>query len=665
MAFPDRPVRPLSGLLPAVLVALLFAAPAHALRVATWNLLDYAAGDGGVHYRQASARLVLAGLEPDIIVTQELNDAAARDSFLLNVLGVVEPGEWTSAYLDVNGEGMGLFWKPAAVTVTNVSAFATSGGPRKVLQCLVKPAGYVNKAGWFRLYSFHLKAGQGGTDSTTRRLECTDIRTTLNNVVQTVVGSNFLIGGDSNFYGAWEGGYLRLTESQADNDGRCRDYQPITGTWHTNPGYARYHTQAACNYCPDDAGLVSPLIVSYSGGGMDDRFDLLLSSYSMQDSSGLDLVGYVPYGNDGNHYNQDINASGNVAVGYDVATALWTMSDHLPVLAVLQLPAKLAAVSRLDFGTVITGASAQRALAVTNIATVPGDSLRYGLAAPAGFSAASGTFVLGAGGAGGEQTITMDTGAAGARSGTLTLASNDPDTLSKAVLLSGGVLRHAVASLESLAVVTAATLDFGELPKSSFTDRLVRAYDLGYDALQARLSVGDGAIVGGDGRFSIAGGFQPALVAGAPAAFAIHFDTTGVVTDSTYEATLTLTCADEALPGALAQPDLVVTLRARALDTNTGVPGGPPPALRFYPPRPNPSAGALVLAFDLPAATPVQLDVFDLSGRRIAGLLSGTVEAGRHEIRWQPTNGKPSAGLYFVRFSVPGLTRTERIVTLP
>jgi hypothetical protein len=88
-------------------------------------------------------------------------------------------------------------------------------------------------------------------------------------------------------------------------------------------------------------------------------------------------------------------------------------------------------------------------------------------------------------------------------------------------------------------------------------------------------------------------------------------------------------------------------------------------ALRFYPPRPNPSASALVLAFDLPAVTPVQLDVFDLSGRRIASLLSGTVEAGRHEVRRQPTNGKPSAGLYFVRFSVPGLTRTERIVTLP
>lgn len=664
MAFPDRPAPRLSRILPAALLALFLAAPAHALRVVTWNMLDYTAGDGGVAYRQPSARLVVAGLEPDIIVAQEMNDAAARDSFLLNVLGVLEPGEWTSQYLDVTGEGAGLFWKPAVVGISNVAAFTTATGPRKVLQCLVKPVGYVDKAGWFRLYSFHLKAGLTVTDSATRRLQCTDIRTTLNNVVQTVVGPNFIIGGDSNFYGSWEGGYARLTESQADNDGRTRDRTPITGTWNSS-AYAVHHTQAACSYCPDDAGLISPAIVSYSGGGMDDRFDLWLSSYTMQDSSGLDIVGYVPYGNDGYHFNQDINASGNAAVGYAIATALWTMSDHLPVLAVVQLPSKLAAASQLAFGPVIAGATAQQALAVTNVATVPGDSLRYGLAAPAGFGAAAGTFVLAAGSATGEQTITMDTGTAGAKSGTLTLASNDPDTSSKAVLLSGTVLRHAVASLDSLAVLTADTLDFGELPVSSFTDRTVLVYDQGYDAQQARLSVSDGVITGGDGHFSIVGGFQATLVAGAPATFTIRFDTTGVVIDSTYEAGLTFTCADENLPGAQAQPDLVVTLRARAVDSNASVPGTLPSALRFYPPRPNPSAGAFHLSFDLPVATQVHLDVFDLSGRRVANLLSGKVEAGRHELRWQPLGRNVAAGLYFVRFSVPGLTRTERIVTLP
>jgi endonuclease/exonuclease/phosphatase family metal-dependent hydrolase len=662
MAFPDRPASALRRILPVALLALLAAAPAHALRVVTWNLLDYVGGDGSVEYRQASARTVIAGLEPDILVTQEMNNAAARDSFLLNVLGVVEPGEWTSAYLDVTGEGMGLFWKPAVVSVSNIAAFATTTGPRKVLQSLVKPVGYVNKAGWFRLYSFHLKAGD--TDSATRRLQCTEIRTTLNNVVQTVVGPNFLIGGDSNFYGSWEGGYIRLTESQADDDGRGRDYTPITGTWNSS-SYARHHTQSACSYCPDQTGLVLPTVVDYSGGGMDDRFDLWLSSYTLQDSSGLDVVGYIPYGNDGLHFNQDINANPNLAVGYTIATALWTMSDHLPVVAVLQLPSKLAAASQLDFGPVITGATAGQTLAVTNIATVPGDSLRYSLAAPTGFTAAAGTFVLAAGSVTGEQTIGMDTGTAGPKSGTLTLASNDPDTSAKAVLLSGTVLRHAVASLDSLAVVTTDTLDFGELPPAAFTDQVVRVFDQGYDALQARLAVNDGVIAGGEGRFSIVGGFAATLVAGTPSSFAVHFDTTGVVNDSTYEATLTFTCADETLPGATAQPDLVVALRARAVDSNTSVPGGPPAAVRFYPPRPNPSPGAFHFAFDLPMTTAVQLDVYDLSGRRVAKLLSGLTEAGRHDLTWEPLGKTVAAGLYFVRFSIPGFTRTERIVTLP
>ena len=146
-------------------------------------------GNNSIEYRQASARTVIAGREPDVLVTQHMNNSAARDSFLLNVLGVVEPGEWTSAYVDVTREGMGLFWKPAAVAISNISAFATADGPRKVLQCLVKPAGYINKAGWFRLYSFHLKAGLAAEDSASRRLQCAQIRTVLNNVVQTVVGA--------------------------------------------------------------------------------------------------------------------------------------------------------------------------------------------------------------------------------------------------------------------------------------------------------------------------------------------------------------------------------------------------------------------------------------------------------------------------------------------
>ncbi len=184
----------------AACAALLAATPAHALRVATWNMLNY-------YYvttitpRQADLRTVLALMQPDVIITQEMNQAAAKDSFLLNVLGNTEPGQWTGQWVDVTNtggtEGMGIFWKPSVCDVQTIGSF-TDGGPRKVMQCTVKPVGYGTTAGWFRLYSIHLKAGGPGTvDSTTRRLECTSIRNTMN-AISPVATPNFLIGGDSN-----------------------------------------------------------------------------------------------------------------------------------------------------------------------------------------------------------------------------------------------------------------------------------------------------------------------------------------------------------------------------------------------------------------------------------------------------------------------------------
>jgi len=258
----------------------------------------------------------------------------------------------------------------------------------------------------------------------------------------------------------------------------------------------------------------------------------------------------------------------------------------------------------------------------------------------------------------------MATDAAGTKSGTLTLATNDPDSLTKTVLLSGTVLRHAAASLESLSVVTADTLDFGDAPPASFVDQVARVYDRGYDALQARLSVSAGVITGGT-HFSIVGGFTPALVAGTPAAYAVHFDTTGTKADSTYHATLTFSSADEALPGAQPQPDLVVTLRARPVNAGADTPSGPPRALFFYPPRPNPASGPVRFAFDLPRSAPVTLEVFDLAGRRVASVVTGDIAAGHHEVPWNAGGALASAGLYYVRFSAPGLTRTTRLVLLP
>jgi hypothetical protein len=75
----------------AVLACLaLGATPALAVKIATWNATAYPTTN--LAGRQTYFRQVLAALDPDVIALQELMSSAGRDSFLLDVLNVVEPG---------------------------------------------------------------------------------------------------------------------------------------------------------------------------------------------------------------------------------------------------------------------------------------------------------------------------------------------------------------------------------------------------------------------------------------------------------------------------------------------------------------------------------------------------------------------------------------------
>jgi hypothetical protein len=635
--------------------------PAHAIRLTTWNLTMYPSLS--LSARQPQFRTVMDSLKTDIMIVQEVSTQAGADSFLTNVLQVVQPKHWGEAYIASTESA--VYWDSTVVTGSNFTPISTSG-PRDVLQCLMKPIGYVSSDAWFRIYSIHLKAGGPNTvDTTTRKAECTDLRNFINNIDPAGVGPAFLIGGDSNFYSANEGGYVKLTESEADNDGRAKDPLNMPGSWHIVSAYRNFVTQCPClNSCP----------AGFSGGGLDDRFDIWLSSYSMQDGQGLDLVlpsGYIAFGNDGFHFDQDVNGSGfNNQVGFAVASALHDASDHLPVIVTVQVPAKIAAgPSAMDFGTVIQDFAASQMLSISNPALPPADALTYTMSVPAGFSAPAGSFDQAAAAPATNQPISLVTSAPGNFGGTLTVSCDDPDSPTQQVALSGHVRAHASPSLDSSSVVVSEEFELSAYDYGGFPDSTLRVHNFGYNALQARLSLDSGAITGGDGRFTIVGGFSPLLLSDVGQSYTIHFDDTAATQDSIYEATLTFSSTDEPLPGASARPNLAVRLRALLYSGTTGVhPGSTPSALRFYPPRPNPLTNETRFAFDLPRPSPVSLEIYDLSGRRVASLISGTQGAGHREVSWKPTDAagaRLAGGLYFARFVTPGAARVERVVLLP
>ena len=648
------PERWFPGAARACALALVFAfgvaAPADALRIVNYNILNYPGSTGPT--RDPHYRTILAPLSPDVVVVQEMQSQAGVDEFLGSVLNTLEPGQWAAApFINGNDTDNALFYKPAKVQFLGSWAFYPNPAqPLRFAVCYrLKPVGYSDASTELRIYSQHLKASSGSSNEARRAAEATTIRDSMNAMPP---GTHAILLGDFNIYTGTEPAFTKLLESQTNNVGRL--YDPLNApliTWNT-ASLAAIHSQCPCLTCPGGSG--------FAGGGLDDRFDMFLPTYNMNDGSGPDLIvsSYIPVGNDGLHYNGNITDPPTIPEGAAYANALWNASDHLPIRVDVMLPAKLGAPAALALGTVIVGGGAD--LAVTNPAPAPADTLDYTLSAPGGFDAPGGTFHLLAGAPPDLRPVATTAGSPGPRAGNLVIASNDPDVPSALVHLTADVLDHAQPSLDSLAAVTADLIDFGEHTTGGFQAMPARVHNRGYSSLQAKLSVESGAITGGAGRFSIAGGFSPALVAGVAATYDVAFDDAGATQDSTYEATLVFGSSDEPLPGATARPGLAVTLRAKPASGTVAVGGGPlaPSATVLYAPFPNPLAGESTVRLDLAERGIARLEVFDLTGRRVATLADRAFEPGRYSVRWNGRDASGSAvgpGIYFLRLAGPGL----------
>ncbi len=89
--------------------------------------------------------------------------------------------------------------------------------------------------------------------------------------------------------------------------------------------------------------------------------------------------------------------------------------------------------------------------------------------------------------------------------------------------------------------------------------------------------------------------------------------------------------------------------------------------LSLAPSHPNPTHGSAQIAFALPEAGPVSLEVFDASGRLVRTLVSEPLTAGRHSIGWEGRDDagrSVTSGLYFYRLSTNDGTLRRSMVLL-
>jgi immune inhibitor A len=98
--------------------------------------------------------------------------------------------------------------------------------------------------------------------------------------------------------------------------------------------------------------------------------------------------------------------------------------------------------------------------------------------------------------------------------------------------------------------------------------------------------------------------------------------------------------------------------------TATDVAGPAPAGLRLHPNHPNPFNPLTTIRFDLPAAGPVRLAVFDLSGRLVRVLVDEARAAGSYAARWDGTDERGeqrASGVYMCRLQAGPLRETRRM----
>ncbi len=91
------------------------------------------------------------------------------------------------------------------------------------------------------------------------------------------------------------------------------------------------------------------------------------------------------------------------------------------------------------------------------------------------------------------------------------------------------------------------------------------------------------------------------------------------------------------------------------------------PDFTWSGPVPSPFRDATAVAFALPHPTPTRLEVFDVSGRRVATLVDRILPAGRHAATWdgRDASGRRTAtGMYFLRLVAGGEVRNARVLHL-
>lgn len=309
------------------MMLMFFNVTAQPAKIATYNLLNYPNIDTAM--RHPYFREVIQAMNPDILVVGEITSQAGVNSFLNDVMNASGNNYSAGTFIDGYDSDNAIFYRSSMFSFSGNTPIQTD--IRDINQFSMT---HIASGIPFEIFAVHLKASSGAANEAQRALEIDSLRKVTNTLAS---GTNFLVCGDFNIYSSSELAYQKLLQDNTTDDGNFIDPVSITGIWN-DIAYAQYHTQ-------------SPRVSAFGGGstgGLDDRFDLILYSNTVDSAGGMTYISNTiqAFGNDGNHYNDSVNHFPNTAVSVATANALYYAADHLPVSAIFNFetafPAELS-----------------------------------------------------------------------------------------------------------------------------------------------------------------------------------------------------------------------------------------------------------------------------------------------------------------------------------
>ena len=304
-------------------------------KVMFYNLLNFPL-ESNVSNRIQYLDAILDNYQPDIFTVCELNNVSGANSILQILQNrISEDYRMATFTLNTSDDNLGdqndlqnlIFYNSSKFILESQNLVTTIYRDFNHYKLKLNSTNQDSNPVYLDVIVCHLKASNG-TDNQALRLEMVQ---DLTQYLNTFPADSFvMLTGDLNVYTNSEPAFQELI----DNSNHIVFTDPANriGSWHNNTNYVDMFTQSTRT----QTGLGG------STGGMDDRFDFVLTSPNMLSNSDLYYVddSYQVYGNNGNIncYNNEIKDTECSGVNFstEIREALYYFSDHLPVTIQLE-----------------------------------------------------------------------------------------------------------------------------------------------------------------------------------------------------------------------------------------------------------------------------------------------------------------------------------------